>query len=55
MIEATDKEKELIKNRFNRMYPSNKPLTDAEALTVVRALKEGRQWYRVLKEENFPR
>lgn len=55
MTEATDKETLMIKNRFARMYPNNKPLSDSEAVTVVRALKEGRQWYRVLREENFPR
>jgi len=53
--EATEKECELIKNRFMRMYPKDKPLSNSEAAMVVIALKTGRQWLRVLKEETAPR
>lgn len=45
----------LVKRRFDRKYPSNKPLTDAEASMIVTALKESRRWVPVVKEENHYR
>ena len=50
-IVVTALEVDMIKKRFARMYPNNKPLEDKEAETIVFALKCDRSWLRVYKEE----
>lgn len=50
-IVVTTLEADMIKKRFARMYPNNKPLTDKEAETIVSALKVDRSWLRVYREE----
>jgi hypothetical protein len=41
MIEVTDIEKEMIKRRFQ---DQGQPVSDEEAITIVRSLKESRRW-----------
>ncbi len=41
MIEVTDAEKEMIKKRF---AAQDQPVSDEEAITIVRSLKESRRW-----------
>ena len=46
MIEATDVEKKLIKERF---ASRSQEITDEEAGTIVRTLKESRRWVEFTK------
>ena len=41
MIEVTDEEKEMIKKRFAHR---DQPISDEEAITIVRSLKDSRRW-----------
>lgn len=45
------KERTLMKKRFARMYPNNKPLTDKEADMLIRIVKKEGKWEELLEEE----
>jgi hypothetical protein len=51
-VDVTPEDVELVKKRFDRF--SRKPLTESEAITIVKALKQDRRWmsWRKLLQED---
>lgn len=47
----TKEEREIMKKRFARMYPKNKPMTDGEAGLAICAVKTSGMWNKLLDEE----